>query len=317
MLLAKGVTFATLAGLTAIAHAISCPPYPPVPPRPVYASLKVSSGLLPDGSKDQIRISVFDNFNGLTSTPAAAAQAVDVSRSGWEITISAVLLDPCVLANPTGPFEVEAGYLPAGEYFVSYSSSNQETHTARLKFRVAESGATTPWPTVTVVEFFSASLDRHFMTVDPVEIRMLDDGTIRGWSRTGEQFSVFPSDGTPPHSGVMPVCRLYGLPERGLDSHFFSMDASECATVLMRWPSWILEQEIAFGATGAQGSAIDGLNCGPDGTPLFRLYSNRAGADHRYTISTQVRDSMVTRGWILEGAYRGSDGMSFAMCVQP
>jgi len=50
------------------------------------------------------------------------------------------------------------------------------------------------------------------------------------------------------------VCRLYGLPEAGLDSHFYSIDPDECAVVLERWPSsWTLEASAVFGAGYAFG----------------------------------------------------------------
>ena len=67
-----GVMLGVLAGA---ASAIDCPPYPPVPPRPVPAKLVVSSGLAPSGSKDRIRITVYDRINGLTSTPVALADS--------------------------------------------------------------------------------------------------------------------------------------------------------------------------------------------------------------------------------------------------
>ena len=63
-----GVILSAIAGA---ASAIDCPPYPPVPPRPVSARLLVSSGLTPSGSKDRVRITVYDTFNGLDSTPFA------------------------------------------------------------------------------------------------------------------------------------------------------------------------------------------------------------------------------------------------------
>jgi len=169
------------------------------------------------------------------------------------MVISAVLLDPCTPANSIGPFDVDLGSLGPGLYTVTYSSGQFYANQAVLKFAVADSGAATEWPSVPAIEYFHADLDRYFITADPREIAVLDEGTIRGWARTGEHFPVFPADGiTGDYSG--PVCRLYGLPEAGLDSHFYSIDPDECAVVLERWPSsWTLEASAVFGAGYAFG----------------------------------------------------------------
>jgi len=313
-----GVMLGVLAGA---ASAIDCPPYPPVPPHPAPATLVVSSGLAPSGSKDRIRITVYDRFNGWTSTPLALADSVQAMRSGKALFISAVLLDPCAPANSIGPFDVDFGLLGPGLYTVSYSSGQFSEHQAVLKFAIADSGAATAWPSVPAIEYFNADLDRYFITADPREMAALDEGTIRGWSRTGEHFPVFPADGIPgDRSG--PVCRLYGLPEAGLDSHFYSIDSDECAVVLERWPSsWTLEASAVFGAEYASGGGVDESGAPVHycdlGQPLFRLYSNGAGSDHRYTLSRQVRDGMIATGWIAEGRYRAADGVPFAMCVPP
>jgi len=245
-----GVMLSVLAGA---ASAIDCPPNSPVPPHAVPAKLVVSSGLTPSGSKDRIRITVYDTFNGLTSTPFALADSVQTTRSDSAMVISVVLLDPCLPANSIGPFDVDLGSLGPGLYTVAYSSGTIAWHKAVLKFAIADSGAATAWPSVPAIEYFHADLDRYFITADPREIAALDDGTIRGWSRTGEHFPVFPADGIP-GDGSGPVCRLYGLPEAGLDSHFYSIDADECAVVLERWPSsWTLESSAVFGAGYAFG----------------------------------------------------------------
>jgi len=313
-----GVMLGVLAGA---ASAIDCPPYPPVPPQPDPAKLVVSSGLAPSGSKDRVRITVYDRFNGLTSTPFALADSVQATRLDKAMVISAVLLDPCTPANSIGPFDVDLGSLGPGLYTVTYSSGPFSPHHAVLKFAVADSGAAIAWPSVPAIEYFHANLDRYFITADAREIAALDEGTIHGWSRTGEHFPVFPADGIP-GEGSGSVCRLYGRPEAGLDSHFYSIHSDECAVVLERWPSsWTLEASAAFGAGYAFGGDPDESGAPVHycdlGQPLFRLYSNGAGSDHRYTVSRQVRDGMIATGWIAEGQYRAADGVLFAMCVPP
>ena len=40
----------------------------------------------------------------------------------------------------------------------------------------------------------------------------------------------------------------------------------------------------------------------PDGTTnIYRVFSNRADANHRYMNDKALRDEMVTKGWLAEG----------------
>ena len=86
-----------------------------------------------------------------------------------------------------------------------------------------------PVERLTVVEFYSAAMDHYFMSAEPAEIADLDNGVHRGWSRTGLGFNVF----APSKSGGVgvAVCRFYGLPSAGLDSHFYTSDRNECASI--------------------------------------------------------------------------------------
>jgi hypothetical protein len=45
---------------------------------------------------------------------------------------------------------------------------------------------------------------------------------------------------------------------------------------------------------------INGI-CPSGSTAVYRVFSNRADANHRYTTERAVRDSMVAAGWIAEG----------------
>jgi len=51
--------------------------------------------------------------------------------------------------------------------------------------------------------------------------------------------------------------------------------------------------------------------CPAGTTPLYRVFSNRADANHRYTADRATRDHMVSLGWIAEGD--GPDAV--AMCA--
>jgi uncharacterized protein YkwD len=146
--------------------------------------------------------------------------------------------------------------------------------------------------TVTVVEYYSASLDHYFATWAADEIGLLDAGTtIKGWARTGESFKAFPTA----QAGTTAVCRIYIGPANG-DSHFFGRNAKECNDTLAAHPDFTLES----GAIMAMYEPVAGA-CAAGTVPVYRLFSNRADANHRYTTDAAVRDAMVSRGWIAEG----------------
>ena len=148
------------------------------------------------------------------------------------------------------------------------------------------------------VEYFEEALGHYFTTSLATEIAALDNGVFPGWQRTGEKLPVYAQRADGP-DGTVPVCRFYGLPARGLDSHFYSASPAECVQVQQRFgDSWLLESSEVFDvypadvATGA---------CPFETTPVYRVYNNRPDANHRYTTSMAVRDSMVQTGWIPEG----------------
>lgn len=162
-------------------------------------------------------------------------------------------------------------------------------------------------------EYYHAGLDHYFVTTLAGEIAALDSGVLSGWIRTGQKLSgvfvVDPSIGAT-QAPVTPVCRFYGLPSAGLNTHFFSASPDECAAVAANWPDrWQLETSTALYVYQAR--ATDG-GC-PDATwPVYRLYNNRPDVNHRYTTSLVIRQQMIDQGWIAEGY----GGTSVAMCIQ-
>ena len=158
------------------------------------------------------------------------------------------------------------------------------------------------------VEYYDAALGHYFTSSIPAEIAALDGGMFPGWQRTGETLPVYAQQADGP-DGTTPVCRFYGLPEKGLNSHFYSASPSECAAVQQKWgDSWLLESPDVFDAYPAD--AVTGT-CPFETTPVYRVYNNRPDANHRYTTSVAVRDSMVQAGWIPEGY--GANAVAF--CV--
>jgi len=145
----------------------------------------------------------------------------------------------------------------------------------------------------TVVEFYNPLLDHYFLTAEPAEVAMLDRGiVVPGWRRTGYEFKSW-APGTAP--GVE-TCRFFGTPGIGPNSHFFTIDANECAIVRAN-PKWTFEG-LAFKAQPIVASI-----CAADRAVVWRLYNNGMGgqANHRYLTSRSEIGDMIGRGWLLEG----------------
>ncbi len=182
--------------------------------------------------------------------------------------------------------------------------------------RVGAVSTPAPGATVTVVEFHNASLDHYFISYVADEIAKLDNGTFVGWARTGLTFKAFPADlgGTPAvfktaaaaPSGTSAVCRIYIPPGKG-DGHFFGRDAKECDGTMTKNPTFILESD-AFLYLFPPTLGI----CAAGQIPVYRLYSNRPDANHRYTTVRAVRDQMVGLGWTAEG-----DGADIVVMCAP
>ena len=150
-------------------------------------------------------------------------------------------------------------------------------------------------PDAVVVEYYHPTLDHYFVTASKAEQALLDQGAFGAWQRTGAAFRAYLTA----ESGTQPVCRFYGLASAGLNSHFYSASPAECADVAQRFAgSWQLESSAVFyvklpnTSTGA---------CPSSTTPIYRLWNNRADSNHRYTISTTVRQQMVNAKWTAEG----------------
>ena len=143
------------------------------------------------------------------------------------------------------------------------------------------------------VEFYNPSLDHYFFTAEPAEAAMLDAGIIvPGWARTGFDFKVHPAGDA---RGLI-ACRFFGTPGIGPNSHFFTIDADECAKVKVN-PFWMYEN-IAF-----NGDSPVNADCPADRVPVVRMYNNGKGgqANHRYLTSHSEIGDMLGEGWIIEG----------------
>lgn len=166
---------------------------------------------------------------------------------------------------------------------------------------VAVKSSTAPAP-VTVVEYHNASLDHYFISWIGKEIRDLDTGVHPGWLRTGQSFKAY----TTAEPGTSPICRYYIPPPLG-DSHFFGRGTVECKATGQSNPSFVLEDssfmQMSLPADGA---------CPANTGEVYRVFSNRPDANHRYMTDAVVRDQMVAKGWLAEG-----DGPNFVVMCAP
>ncbi len=149
-------------------------------------------------------------------------------------------------------------------------------------------------PTGTAVEYFNTTIGHYFITAAPSEMQSVESGGAGpGWLRTGGEFGVFTSSADAP--GLLPVCRFYGTPGVGPNSHFYTADATECALV-KRDRGWFYEG-IAF--------YLPAGPCATGATPIYRSYNNgfsRNDSNHRFTVDATVFARSASFGYAQEGA---------------
>ncbi|MFO1303700.1 MAG: DUF1800 family protein [Burkholderiales bacterium] len=143
------------------------------------------------------------------------------------------------------------------------------------------------------IEFYNAGINHYFVTAYPEEAAALDAGTnVKGWKRTGGQFSVF----SEPAQGLAAVCRFFGTPGVGPNSHFYTADPAECAKV-KTLPAWTYEGIAFYIPLPTAGQ------CGGN-WPVYRSYYSDeiSDANHRFTADLTAHVRMKTRrGDALEG----------------
>src|SRR5207245_2233297 len=113
----------------------------------------------------------------------------------------------------------DSGTAEVRAFMVNANSGAPSGATSRAVMAVLAMPKPVPAPTrTTVVEFYHAALDHYFITANPKEISDLDTGVHPGWTRTGQTFNSY-TIGSAGRDGRRPVCRAYGLPRAGIDSH--------------------------------------------------------------------------------------------------
>ena len=157
-----------------------------------------------------------------------------------------------------------------------------------------------------VVEFHNTDLDHYFIAAGQGEIDGILAGAAGpGWRLTGLSFKGWPR--TPPDalSRIAPVCRFYGRPAGGPNSHFFTVDPGECAWVKVAG-GWFYEG-IGFyiEPVGPDGRCPDGY------LGVNRAYNNgfpRNDSNHRFSTSDSTIRKHGEQGWSVEG---------IVMCARP
>lgn len=148
-----------------------------------------------------------------------------------------------------------------------------------------------------VREYYHAGLDHYFITASPAEMLAIQSGQMgSGWNATGYSFLAYaPSPLAPAAS--WPVCRFYGTPGLGPNSHFFTASPYECAAV-SREDGWWYEG-MAFNIL----MAYMGV-CDYGQQRVYRAYNGRwqqNDSNHRYLTSVTEYERMLSLGWIGEG----------------
>ena len=163
---------------------------------------------------------------------------------------------------------------------------------------IAGDGADSPQPasTIDVVEFHDSDDDQYFLTGDEREIALLDQGALgTGWSRTGTSFKAWSVDAT--DASAQPVCRFFGTPGVGPNSHFYTGYVHECE--LVRKDAHWIEEGVTFRAR----LPVDGACANGEKTVmrLFRPGASVTASRHRYVVDAALASAMQAQGWVLEG----------------
>ncbi|CAG1012277.1 hypothetical protein BURK2_04479 [Burkholderiales bacterium] len=205
----------------------------------------------------------------------------------------------------TGSVSVTAdGHLPAGSPAIDQGQTltqvtediDRQPRSGLYDIGADEAGGGGLPARATVWEFYNSSLNHYFITASEVEAAGIDQGAAGpGWSRTGQSFAVYPLAST--LAVASPVCRFYGTPGIGPNSHFYTANAAECEWVKTD-PGWFYEGLVFRVAPPSAGSCANG------GAPVYRLYNGRwreNDSNHRYTTDSGIYQQMQSQGWAPEG----------------
>ena len=157
------------------------------------------------------------------------------------------------------------------------------------------SGPVTNSNVIRAVEYYHAGFNHYFVTTIADEITKLDNGTFKGWARTGKAFNLFtwghPERSTCPASSAPPLVSTV------ISTHFYTANAPETACTEGQSEMDVRGRRVRHAA--ARGDVPGGT------TALYRAYNNsKAGVpNHRFLTDLGELQYMVSLGWIREGDY--------------
>lgn len=148
-----------------------------------------------------------------------------------------------------------------------------------------------------VVEFYSPSAKKYFMTGRPDEIALLD-GLPSVWQRTGHRFVTHRLDA--PLGSAM--CRIWANDGVTLNTHFYSSLDSDCA--LLRGRPWARDEGHVMRSQDflPQIAIFPPLppQCPADTVKVIRLF-NTATVNHRYLTEGLLSRMLLSREWQSDG----------------
>jgi len=150
-----------------------------------------------------------------------------------------------------------------------------------------------------VVEFYTASSKKYFMTGRPDEVALLDRYPAI-WARTGLRTATLRTDAP---LGA-PMCRYWANDGASINSHFYSTIPSDCA--LIKAQPWAIDEGIAMRAQSLiQISTLlpptPPPYCPDDTTKVVRLF-NQTTINHRYLTESQLAKMTLSPDWKVDGA---------------
>lgn len=148
-----------------------------------------------------------------------------------------------------------------------------------------------------VVEFYSSSAKKYFMTGRPDEIALLDSLPSL-WQRTGHRFATHRMDA--PLGSAM--CRIWANDGATLNTHFYSSLDSDCA--LLRSRPWARDEGNVMRAQDFLPQVAifppPPPQCPADTVKVIRLF-NTATVNHRYLTEGLLSRVLLTREWQSDG----------------
>ncbi len=164
---------------------------------------------------------------------------------------------------------------------------------------------------VEVVEYFSPTLVKYFMTSRILEKKVLDQPNPAGLARTGVTFKAAASGffgGSA--TGAKPVRRFFAFQAGTFSTHFYLTEAADIAAISAQ--PWATDELIAMYLPTPDVFNIVGrgeVRACPTGTHniwrVFKQKANPAAAgidpNHRYVRTDAARLDMLARGYVDEG----------------